>query len=374
MVAKFPDVPVPVIGIVQATPSSDTVELSIGPPTERVLCRSPLKASHVSEPADEELGSEEVGCVVLSDDGGGVDSVVDPDSADDDEPPPHPATRTAAPSAASGTRYPRRARLGKLSPRVVARPFVRTLSSILGFDSQNTREIVTRYRYETSLVKRRISHAITSRAGIAGNVVEVTRSPSSGASTTRDIARTAIQAELAQAAFRLFLRQGFEGLTINDFAEAGGVSRSTFLRYFGTKEDALLWVLDSRGRHLAEALSARPADENDWTAFQRAFEVVFGPDLAEPDRAGLRRTQLIKETPILAARQSEKQQTYWLPALARALAHRAGRSGEPSVADEVHAAAGVGCMNVAVNRWTTSDGQIGLLDALEEAFAALRLQ
>lgn len=36
-------------------------------------------------------------------------------------------------------------------------------------------------------------------------------------------------------AFELFRREGFDYVTVNDVAAAAGVSRSTFLRYFGSK-------------------------------------------------------------------------------------------------------------------------------------------
>jgi AcrR family transcriptional regulator len=199
----------------------------------------------------------------------------------------------------------------------------------------------------------------------------VTPRASAPAAKTRDIARTAVQTELAQAAFDLFLDRGFQGLTIGDFADAAGVSRSTFLRYFGDKEEAVLWVVEARGGQLADAIRARPAREGDWTALRRAFEDVFASDLEEPDGIALKRTRMIREDPALAARQLEKQQTYWRPAVAQALADRAGRSEGPSVADEVRAAAALGCMDVAVARWIASDAGIDLFDVLDEAFAGV---
>ncbi|MFI7294871.1 TetR/AcrR family transcriptional regulator [Streptomyces sp. NPDC050121] len=42
-----------------------------------------------------------------------------------------------------------------------------------------------------------------------------------------------------------FRREGFEKVTVNDLAAAAGVSRSTFLRYFGSKEDAVLSAVDA---------------------------------------------------------------------------------------------------------------------------------
>ena len=75
----------------------------------------------------------------------------------------------------------------------------------------------------------------------------------------RGIARAAVRARVARTAFELFQQKGFDKVTVNDVAAAAGVSRSTFLRYFATKEDAVLAKLDEQGQDLTEALRARPA-------------------------------------------------------------------------------------------------------------------
>src|SRR5262245_52421525 len=93
--------------------------------------------------------------------------------------------------------------------------------------------------------------------------------------STRDIARAAIRNRLAQVAFDLFRRKGFDQVTVNDLAEAAGVSRSTFLRYFASKEEAVLCAFDSQGDLVAAALRDRPAGEGDWTALRRALDVAI---------------------------------------------------------------------------------------------------
>jgi len=190
--------------------------------------------------------------------------------------------------------------------------------------------------------------------------------------STRDIARSAVRAELAQVAFELFSREGFDQVTINDLAAAAGVSRSTFLRYFATKEDAVLGVLDAQGEQLAEALRARPAHEDDWTALRRAFDALVAHYRQDPAGA-LAAARLILDTPALCARSLEKQ-SGWRPALALVLAERGGRAGSAALGPSVRAAAAVDCLNIAVDRWTRSEGRLGLDDLLDEAFAALTSQ
>lgn len=187
--------------------------------------------------------------------------------------------------------------------------------------------------------------------------------------TTREIARTAIRAEIAQVAFELFLREGFDRVTINDVAEAAGVSRSTFLRYFGSKEDAVLGTLDAWGEQLAEALRARPADEDDWTALRRALDTITEHHRKDPSGT-LEMARLVRDTPALCTRNLEKQSD-WTPLLAAALARRAGTAETTTLGPSVRAAAALDCLAIAVDHWTASDGRLDLNALLDEAFSAL---
>ncbi|MFF2852036.1 TetR family transcriptional regulator [Streptomyces sp. NPDC058001] len=199
---------------------------------------------------------------------------------------------------------------------------------------------------------------------------------------TRGIARAAVRAELAQVAFELFRHEGFDRVTLDDLAAAAGVSRSTFLRYFGTKEDVVLSAFDAKGDRVTAALRARPAGEDDWTALRRALDTAIETYRQDPTDA-LALTRLVRDTPALCARQLEKQHG-WRPLLAHALAGRSGMgvppaegwggtgSAEaPTLAQWVRAAAALDCLNVAVDHWTASDGRLDLVALLDEAFAAL---
>ncbi|GAA0961092.1 TetR/AcrR family transcriptional regulator [Actinocorallia libanotica] len=186
---------------------------------------------------------------------------------------------------------------------------------------------------------------------------------------TREIARAAVKAELAEVAFDLFRRNGYDQVTVNDVAAAAGVSRSTFLRYFGSKEDAVLSVLDAQGRQLAEKLRARPAGEDDWTALRRSFDFIL-EDYRENPSGTLALTRLVQQTPALRARRMEKH-SGWRPGLAQALADRAGLPDPPPLAPLVRAAAALDCLSLAIDRWTSSDGSLDLAALLDEAFAAL---
>ncbi|WP_228447277.1 TetR family transcriptional regulator [Streptomyces paludis] len=188
---------------------------------------------------------------------------------------------------------------------------------------------------------------------------------------TRDIARAAVRSELAQVAYDLIRREGFDKVTVSDLAAAAGVSRSTFLRYFGTKEDAVLGALDAQGEQLADALRDRPADEDDWTALRRSLDVLVEPYRLDPAEA-LATTRLIMGTPALCTRQREKQNS-WRPLLVGALAERTDPARPFTVALSVRAGAALECLNTALDHWIVSDGDLDLVDLLDEAFAALTI-
>src|SRR3981189_1182042 len=90
----------------------------------------------------------------------------------------------------------------------------------------------------------------------------------------RERTRLAIRKELAEARVRLFTERGFAETTAREIAAAVGVSERTFFRYFGSKEDVVLGVLDDLGIELAARMAARPADEPPFTALRRSFDLM----------------------------------------------------------------------------------------------------
>jgi AcrR family transcriptional regulator len=191
----------------------------------------------------------------------------------------------------------------------------------------------------------------------------------SGRIEITEVGRAAARAELAARALDLFLREGYEGVTFNDLAAAAGVSRSTVLRYFGTKEDIVLSAIDIRGQQVADAVRARPAEEDDWTALRRAIDTGVQPYHEDPGRA-LAITRLVADVRTLRAHGLE-QQRGWQFLIAAALAERTGVSLPPALRHTVLAGTALVCMNAAVQQWCASDGRLDLVTLLDEAFGTL---
>ncbi|WP_329172500.1 TetR/AcrR family transcriptional regulator [Streptomyces sp. NBC_01477] len=74
-----------------------------------------------------------------------------------------------------------------------------------------------------------------------------------GRSTSR---RSLVTSELLEKATVLFANQGYEATSLQDIADAVGVSRSALYNYVSNKEDLLTALVDSLSQGLADSLAA----------------------------------------------------------------------------------------------------------------------
>lgn len=187
----------------------------------------------------------------------------------------------------------------------------------------------------------------------------------------RSRARRAMQAEVAAVAMELFLKQGFDGTTVDHIAAAAGMSRSSFFRYFPTKEDVVLVNVADHGQQILDVLAARPDDEPIWTAVRAAFEPVVADRPNEEHDRSLRLARMFMETPSLQARHYEKTlawQTLLVPEIARRMGV-ADPAGDPRPAALI--AGAVACFDTALRFWSTADGRTPLSDLFDRALSAV---
>lgn len=109
-------------------------------------------------------------------------------------------------------------------------------------------------------------------------------------------ARTAVVA----AAIDLFATQGFDQTSVEQIAQAAGVSRSTFFRQFGGKDD----VVFADHELLLEQLRAflAQAHENPWVAVREASVQVYRHFASDPELAR-RRYTVVRQVPVLRDRE-----------------------------------------------------------------------
>ncbi|MEU1972192.1 TetR/AcrR family transcriptional regulator [Microbacterium sp. NPDC019599] len=102
------------------------------------------------------------------------------------------------------------------------------------------------------------------------------------------------------AALDLFATQGFEATSVEQIAQAAGISRSTFFRQFGGKDDVVFadheLLLDGLRSYLAQP------HENPWAAVCEASLWVFKQFTADPELAR-RRYAVVRGVPALRERE-----------------------------------------------------------------------
>jgi len=201
-------------------------------------------------------------------------------------------------------------------------------------------------------------------------MIERTASRKGGA---RLLARQAMIAQVSAMAFQLFQTQGYEATTVDDICAVAEISRSTFFRYFSSKEDALLSQVAQSPEDLLYALESRPDDEEIWLALRRALDVLIERYAAEPESAR-RLARLISTTPALSAKHTEKNarwQGLLKPELARRLGIDPARIADPRPAALI--ASALGCVDAAISAWASTEGTRPLGEILDVAMDTIPL-
>jgi AcrR family transcriptional regulator len=101
----------------------------------------------------------------------------------------------------------------------------------------------------------------------------------------REQKKEALRNTLARNAIALFKERGYDNVGLDEIVAASMCSRSTFHRYFGSKEDLLFPIAADQLTALEATLQAAPPTENPWRFARAAVTegVVGFLDNMEPD-------------------------------------------------------------------------------------------
>lgn len=91
-------------------------------------------------------------------------------------------------------------------------------------------------------------------------------------STLREVSRQAVRQRVSDVAIGLFAERGYDATTVEEIAEAAGMSERTFFRYFRTKDEVFFSRAETDTQELVEHTRSRPPSEAPWVALQGAIE------------------------------------------------------------------------------------------------------
>jgi AcrR family transcriptional regulator len=169
------------------------------------------------------------------------------------------------------------------------------------------------------------------------------------------------------AATDLFADKGFDETTVDDIAQAAGVSRRSFFRYFASKNDLMAHGMVNYGAELTAAIDACPAQYSLAEVFRETVFRVAQKSAANP-RA---RTILAIVTKYPAARAAELSRFAEVQDLvAKSFARRCRKCGESELTARLLAGLTLQVTGVTV-RWWFEQGPREMEEAVDQALATL---
>jgi AcrR family transcriptional regulator len=186
----------------------------------------------------------------------------------------------------------------------------------------------------------------------------------------RERKRRETSERIIQKGLRLFVKNGYEGTTLDAIAEAAGISRRTFFYYFKSKEDILLAAHDSGFR---EALRPAMLEES---AEQAPLEAVQKCLIKLASRYETKESvvfdRLMQSTEALRARKEAvfvETEQILLEAMCELWPSPARRDGLRLVA-----MVAMGTLRLALDKWKQDDAAHPLAYYIRQSFTLLAKQ
>ncbi len=171
---------------------------------------------------------------------------------------------------------------------------------------------------------------------------------------------------LTKAAITLFEERGYEATTVAEIAQAAGLTKRTFFRYFADKREVLFMgsaeLQDAWVRSIADA----PVQASPMEAVEAALDAVAGL-FSERHPFARVRARIIGANPELQERELIK-----LAKLADAVAEALQARGVPGPAAALAAQTGVTVFHDAFARWVGQDDPEAMRRLIDESLADLR--
>ncbi len=195
------------------------------------------------------------------------------------------------------------------------------------------------------------------------DALDITGQPASLLSRKHQFVRGAIW----DAAIDLFAKKGFDETTIDEIAQAAGVSRRSFFRYFSSKNDLMGENMVLYAKTLTEAIAAFPATYSLLEVMRQTVLQVARGAAAKPRTRKI--MQIAAHNP--AAREAQLSRLAEVQdRVAEAFARRSRKRSADDLTSRVLAGATMSIFDVTFRSWFERDHQDISVPA-EQAFAAL---
>lgn len=222
-------------------------------------------------------------------------------------------------------------------------------------------------------MQRAAKRAVTSSAAASRiRVAAGGRAPGRGeAVSLRDRKKRKTWESIASATIELVVERGFDAVRVEDVCAAAEVGRSTFFRYFDSKEAAFVAGIH-RGRleAVVEAAERRPAHEDALQMISNAFLEVYADWRAQRDLMQLEAGIRAVSTQVKV--RSLSQQVAWESLLARAIEPRLAAGPRRALHARLLAATIVSAVRMANDQWLEDGAKRSPTKDLTAALDAVR--
>lgn len=180
--------------------------------------------------------------------------------------------------------------------------------------------------------------------------------------------RATSKGQLERVGLDLFIDRGFSAVTVDDIAEAAGIGRRTFFRYFDSKNDVAWGDFSHLMEGFAAALDRAPAEASIISAVRDAVRGFNDVPVEELSRHR-HRMRILLTTPELVAH-STVRYADWRAVIAEFVAQRLGLTPQDALPQAVSWAC-LGISLSAYEQWIDRP-EADLLDLIDASFLGLR--
>jgi len=188
----------------------------------------------------------------------------------------------------------------------------------------------------------------------------------------RERKRVETRRRIAEAAVRLVSEHGIAATTVDEIAEAAGIGRATFFRYFESKELAIATGLSEVAVFvLISALSDLPPELGPLEAVRASHAAIgrmFEPDFAEL----LEQAQLSTASPAMRA-WTLQLYVEWEIAIAELIAPRFDDLVPGDPRPRMIGAMNMAAIRLARDEWVEADGQGDLPELVQKYLGAIEV-